>query len=63
MRLAIISDYKKLSQSADWSQLPDDIEIDVYHDILKDKQAIIERLKPYDIVVGGREETRSGGIP
>ncbi|MDA0656609.1 MAG: D-2-hydroxyacid dehydrogenase family protein [Proteobacteria bacterium] len=57
MRLAIISDYKKLSQSADWSQLPDDIEIDVYHDILKDKQAIIERLKPYDIVVGGREET------
>jgi phosphoglycerate dehydrogenase-like enzyme len=57
MRLAIISDYKQLSQEADWSQLPDDIEIDVYTDILKDKQAIIERLKPYDIVVGGREET------
>ncbi len=57
MRLAIINDYKELSQTADWSQLPDDIEIDVYHDILKDKQAIIERLKPYDIVIGGREET------
>jgi len=57
MRLAIINDYKELSQSADWSQLPDDIEIDVYHDILKDKKAIIERLQPYDIVIGGREET------
>ena len=57
MRLAIINDYKNLSRSANWGQLPNNIKIDVFCDILKDKNAIIERLQPYDIVIGGREET------
>lgn len=57
MRLAIINDYKKLSGSADWDQLPDDIEIDAFHDRLSEADAA-ERLHPYDIIVGGREETR-----
>ena len=58
MRLAIINDYKKLSGSADWDQLPDDIEIDTFHDRLTDPTAAVARLKPYDIIVTGREETR-----
>ncbi|MBE87813.1 MAG: hydroxyacid dehydrogenase [Rhodospirillaceae bacterium] len=57
MRLAIINDYKNLSRSANWGQLPDDIKIDVFCDILKDTNSIIQRLQPYDIVIGGREET------
>ena len=58
MRLAIINDYQKLAmETADWASLPDDIEIDVYHDRLAGGAAAVERLGPYDIVVTAREET------
>ena len=58
MRLAIINDYQKLAmETADWASLPDDIEIDVYHDRLAGGAAAAERLAPYDIVVTAREET------
>jgi phosphoglycerate dehydrogenase-like enzyme len=56
MKLAIINDYQKLSQeSADWSRLPDHVDMDVYYDRLATGAA--ELLAPYDIVVTSREET------
>lgn len=56
MKLAIINDYQRLSQeSADWSRLPDDVEVDVYYDRLASGAAAL--LAPYDIVVTSREET------
>ena len=56
MKLAIINDYQRLSQeSADWSRLPDAVEMDVYYDRLSTGAA--ELLAPYDIVVTSREET------
>jgi len=58
MRLAIINDYQKLArETADWSRLPADIEIDVFHDQLTDGGAAAKLLAPYDIVVTAREET------
>ena len=59
MRLAIINDYQKLAmETADWSQLPADIEIEVFQDRLTDSAEAARRLAPYDIVVTAREETR-----
>ena len=58
MRLAIINDYQKLAlKTTDWGRLPDNIEIDVFHDQLTDGPEAAARLKPYDIVVTAREET------
>lgn len=58
MRLAIINDYQTLSQSAaDWTRLPDDIEMTVYNDRLTDPEETVRRLRQFDIVVTAREET------
>jgi phosphoglycerate dehydrogenase-like enzyme len=58
VRLAIINDYQKLAlKTTDWGRLPDNIEIDVFHDQLTDGPEAAARLKPYDIVVTAREET------
>ena len=59
MRLAIINDYQELAvKTADWGRLPDSVEVDVFHDQLTDGQEATARLKPYDIIVTAREETR-----
>lgn len=58
MRLAIINDYQTLAlKVADWTRLPDDIEVDVFNDQLTDGALAAERLSPYDIIVTAREET------
>jgi phosphoglycerate dehydrogenase-like enzyme len=57
MKMAIINDYQQLARDvADWSRLPDDVELDVYSGRLSDGAA--ELLAPYDIVVTAREETK-----
>lgn len=57
-RIAILNDYQKIAlASADWGRLPDTVSIDVYHDHQPDEAAVVERLKPYDVVVGMRERT------
>jgi len=57
MKIAIINDYQELARDvADWSQLPDNVELDVYGGRLSDGAA--ELLAPYDIVVTAREETK-----
>jgi phosphoglycerate dehydrogenase-like enzyme len=59
VRLAIINDYQELAvKTADWGRLPDSVEVDVFHDQLTDGQEATARLKPYDIIVTAREETR-----
>jgi phosphoglycerate dehydrogenase-like enzyme len=59
MRLAIINDYQKLAAgSADWSSLPDGIQVDITHDRMPGGDEGARRLAPYDIVVTSREETR-----
>lgn len=57
-RIAILDDYQKIALDvADWGQLPDDVEIDVYHDHLTDAAALAERLLPYQVLVIMRERT------
>ncbi len=58
MRLAIINDYRNQAMgAADWSRLSDEIQIDVFNDILSDPKQAAARLQPYEIIVAAREET------
>jgi len=57
-RLAILDDYQKVAlDSADWDSLPPSTSVDVFHDNIKDRDALVARLQPYDILVIMRERT------
>jgi len=57
-RLAILDDYQKIARdSADWDSLPPSTSVDVFYDNIKDRDALVERLRPYDILVIMRERT------
>jgi phosphoglycerate dehydrogenase-like enzyme len=58
MRVAILDDYLGIAlQSADWSRIQAHAAVDVYRDNLKDRNALAERLAPYDVLVIMRERT------
>lgn len=60
LRLAVLDDYQGAAQScADWSRLPAHVKPTFFHDNLSaDRDALIERLLPFDIVCLMRERTR-----
>jgi len=59
MKLAILDDYQQVALGlADWSALPDDVEITVFDDHLADEDAVAARLEPFDILCVMRERTR-----
>jgi phosphoglycerate dehydrogenase-like enzyme len=58
-RIAILDDYQEIAlASADWDRLPASATVDVFHDNIKDEDALVERLKPFDVLVIMRERTR-----
>ncbi len=58
MRIAILDDYQQVALGmADWSVLPSDSQPDVFQDHLFDEDALVARLKDYDVVMGMRERT------
>ena len=58
MRVGILDDYLGIAlESADWSRVQDSAAVDVYRDNLKDRDALAERLQPYDVLVVMRERT------
>ncbi len=57
-RVAILDDYQQAAQQmADWSVLPAGVEVQIFQDHLKDQDAVLERLKDFDIVMAMRERT------
>ncbi|MDE0814849.1 MAG: D-2-hydroxyacid dehydrogenase family protein [Alphaproteobacteria bacterium] len=57
MKLAIINDYQRLARdTTDWSRLPENINVDIFHDRLT--RGVAELLAPYEVVVAAREETQ-----
>jgi phosphoglycerate dehydrogenase-like enzyme len=57
-RIAVLNDYQNVAlASADWSVLRDRAEIVVFQDHLADADAVIERLKPFDVICVMRERT------
>ncbi|KAF4623013.1 hypothetical protein D9613_001709 [Agrocybe pediades] len=59
VRVAILDDYQGVAlTSADWSPLKERISIKVFRDTLHDEDAIVERLKDFEIVCAMRERTK-----
>ena len=57
-KVAVLDDYQRVAlEMADWSSLPDGVEVDVFSDHLSDEDKVAGRLRPYDAVVAMRERT------
>jgi len=58
-RIAVLDDYQSVaSDFADWSQLPEPAEVVEFHDAVADPDALVARLRSFDVVVAMRERTR-----
>ena len=61
VRVAVLDDYQHVAmEMADWSVLPPEVEVEVFHDHLVDEDAIVERLKEFEIVQAMRTRTPFG---
>lgn len=57
-RIAVIDDYQGVAhRMADWGSLPEGTQVDFYPDHLSDHDALVKRLKDYEIVQLMRERT------
>ena len=58
IKVAVLDDYQVVAlQLADWSEVTARAQVDVFRDHLADPQAVVERLKPYDVICVMRERT------
>ena len=58
MKVAILDDYQSVAESmADWTSLPNGMEVIFFSDHLADESALANRLADFDIVMGMRERT------
>ena len=58
VRVAVIDDYQAVASSmADWSQLSPGAQVEFFHDHLVTRDAIVERLAPFDVICAMRERT------
>lgn len=58
MKVAILDDYQSVADSmADWSRLPPGTQVQYFHDHLADPDALVRRLKGFQVVMGMRERT------
>ena len=58
MQVAILDDYQDIAlQLADWSRIRHRAEITVFNDHLADPSAVVERLRPFDVICVMRERT------
>src|ERR687894_700509 len=57
-RIAVLDDYQSVAATyADWSQVPEPVEVVEFSDHLDDEEALAARLEPFDVVVAMRERT------
>src|SRR3954452_4444258 len=58
MRIAVLDDYQGVAfLMTDWSPVLDRAEVDTFRDHVEDADSLVERLRPYDVVVLMRERT------
>ena len=58
MQIAILDDYQNVAlQLADWSDVRRHAEITVFNDHIADASAVVERLRPFDVICVMRERT------
>jgi phosphoglycerate dehydrogenase-like enzyme len=57
-RIAVLDDYQQVAaQFADWSKVPEPVEVVTFHDHVDDQDALVARLAPFDVVIAMRERT------
>ena len=57
-KVALIDDYQRVAlEYAEWSALESDCAIEVFHDHLTEEDAIVDRLREFDVVMALRERT------
>ena len=58
VRVAVLDDYQGVAlEMADWSVLPPDTQVQVFNDHLSSPDAVVERLKDFQVVAAMRERT------
>jgi len=58
VKVAVLDDYQSVAmEMADWSSLPGDTMVTVFHDHVADPDQVVERLKDYEVVCAMRERT------
>jgi phosphoglycerate dehydrogenase-like enzyme len=58
VRVAVLDDYQHVAlQMTDWGVLPAEVEVQVFSDHLTDQDALVERLKNFEIIMAMRERT------
>ena len=58
LRIAVLDDYQHVAaRYADWSRLPEPVEVVEFHDHVPDEDALAARLAPFDVIVAMRERT------
>ncbi len=58
MKIAVLDDYQKVTEEmVDWSELPDEMELEVFVDHLADENQLAARLQDFQIIMGMRERT------
>src|SRR5579863_3816118 len=58
IRVAILDDYQNIAlELADWASLGDRVEVTVFNDHVSDRDEIVNRLLPFDVVCVMRERT------
>ena len=58
LRVAVLDDYQQAAQQmTDWTVLPTEVEVQIFEDHLRDQDAVVQRLKDFDIVMAMRERT------
>jgi phosphoglycerate dehydrogenase-like enzyme len=56
--LAVIDDYQDVARSsANWSRLPEDVAVTIFHDPCRTEDDLVDRLEPFEIVGIMRERT------
>ena len=57
-RIAVLDDYQYVAASfADWSQLPEPVEVVEFSSSVGDEDRLVTRLQPFDVLVAMRERT------
>src|ERR1044071_4321246 len=55
-RIAVLDDYQSVAaRFADWSRVPDAVDVVEFSDHVDDEDALVGRLTPFDVVVALRE--------
>ena len=58
VKVALLDDYQDVARSmADWSRLPAGSEVRAFQDHLAEEDALVQRLRDFDIIVAMRERT------